>query len=279
MKKIFVILCSLSMALSVQAKSKEDSVTIDQVKYRITYTLKYVMHPSVQPYIYLTDDNSRLDIGEKGIAHYYSRTNEIVKTALAEMLEKSANIDYSALPKGHGFTWEYVKGYPSADKSSFFDNIISANYQCVEDVETPEWSLVSDSTATIMGYPCQMATATFKGRVWSAWYTEDIPLDNGPWKLGGLPGLILRAYDSEKQYIFDAVGMETCKDTPLQIVKKQRETVSQKDLRELRAKDDINELIRSGAKVKIYDSKGNPIDAKKFVINQANKPKENTLER
>ena len=53
-----------------------------------------------------------------------------------------------------------------------------------------------------------MARCTFKGRTWTAWFAADIPLDNGPWKLCGLPGLILRAYDAKQQYIFDCVGMK-----------------------------------------------------------------------
>ena len=57
-----------------------------------------------------------------------------------------------------------------------------------------------------------MARCTFKGRTWTAWFTADIPLDNGPWKLCGLPGLILRAYDSKQQYIFDCVGMKQAEE-------------------------------------------------------------------
>ena len=57
-----------------------------------------------------------------------------------------------------------------------------------------------------------MARCKFKGRTWTAWFTTDIPLDNGPWKLCGLPGLILRAYDAKQQYIFDCVGMKQAKE-------------------------------------------------------------------
>lgn len=58
-----------------------------------------------------------------------------------------------------------------------------------------------------MGYQCRLAKTRYKGRTWSAWYAEDIPLDAGPWKLGGLPGLILRAYDADSFYVFDATAL------------------------------------------------------------------------
>lgn len=55
---------------------------------------------------------------------------------------------------------------------------------------------IADSTKNILGYDCVMATAHYHGRDWTAWFTPDIPLPEGPWKLTGLPGLILEASES-----------------------------------------------------------------------------------
>ena len=43
----------------------------------------------------------------------------------------------------------------------------------------------------------------------------DIPVSDGPWKLGGLPGLILEAYDKGHQYTFTAVGLERVAEEPI----------------------------------------------------------------
>ena len=59
---------------------------------------------------------------------------------------------------------------------------------------TPDiaWTL-TDDTLTVSGYLCQQATATHRGVEWRVWYTEEIPSSAGPWRLRGLPGLIVRA--------------------------------------------------------------------------------------
>ncbi|MDE6073359.1 MAG: GLPGLI family protein [Muribaculaceae bacterium] len=63
------------------------------------------------------------------------------------------------------------------------------------------WEL-TDSVKRIAGYNCHQAKTRFRGRDWTVWYTEEIPIQDGPWKFQGLPGLILRAYDSTgDQYI------------------------------------------------------------------------------
>lgn len=46
-------------------------------------------------------------------------------------------------------------------------------------------------------YQCQKATATFRGRNYTAWFSDQIPVRNGPWKIDGLPGLIIEVYDDE----------------------------------------------------------------------------------
>ena len=61
----------------------------------------------------------------------------------------------------------------------------------------------------------RLATSDFRGRHWTAWFATDIPVSDGPWKLGGLPGLILEAYDKGHQYTFTAVGLERVAEEPI----------------------------------------------------------------
>lgn len=63
-------------------------------------------------------------------------------------------------------------------------------------------------TDTVLGYLCQKAEAEFRGRKWYAWFSMEIPYNFGPWKLGGLPGMILKAEDSEKLFSWVAVGLQ-----------------------------------------------------------------------
>lgn len=59
-----------------------------------------------------------------------------------------------------------------------------------------KWKL-SEKHKTILGLDAQMATTFFRGRKYIAWFTREIPFSYGPWKLYGLPGLILEAHDSK----------------------------------------------------------------------------------
>ena len=71
-----------------------------------------------------------------------------------------------------------------------------------------EWTLLNESQ-DILTYPCQKATTTFRGRKYEAWFTTKLPINNGPWKFGGLPGLILKVSDTRSHYIFECTGIET----------------------------------------------------------------------
>lgn len=68
------------------------------------------------------------------------------------------------------------------------------------------WRL-SEEEQTVCGYTCRRADARFGGRNWTVWYAPEIPLATGPWKLNGLPGLILKATDN-RDFTFDCVGID-----------------------------------------------------------------------
>lgn len=58
--------------------------------------------------------------------------------------------------------------------------------------------IISGEVKKIDSFACVKATTTWRGRNYTAWFTESIPVSNGPWKFGGLPGLIVEIYDTDK---------------------------------------------------------------------------------
>jgi len=74
---------------------------------------------------------------------------------------------------------------------------------CENEEETIPWELLTEQKM-IHGYNCFKANANYAGRVWTAWYAPEVPLPEGPWKLRGLPGLIVEAYDEKEHFSFKA---------------------------------------------------------------------------
>jgi len=71
---------------------------------------------------------------------------------------------------------------------------------------TISWELL-DEEEIIAGYTCRKAIGNFRGRQYTAWYAPDLKNPYGPWKLFGLPGLILEAHDKEKVFRMTATAI------------------------------------------------------------------------
>ncbi|MCL2651297.1 MAG: GLPGLI family protein [Candidatus Azobacteroides sp.] len=85
---------------------------------------------------------------------------------------------------------------------------LSSNwYKGIDSVGMLNWAITPD-TAVFLNYPCQKATLQFRGRNYEAWFSPQIPINDGPWKFFGLPGLILKAKDTDGFFDFECVGLE-----------------------------------------------------------------------
>lgn len=72
-----------------------------------------------------------------------------------------------------------------------------------------DWVINEDSTKTVLNYQCVMASTDYHGRNWTVWFTPEIPLQDGPWKFCGLPGLVMEASEPSGQHSFSVYGIET----------------------------------------------------------------------
>ena len=116
--------------------------------------------------------------------------------------------DDSAIPRYKGYLYVFKS---LADRvTTVYDAYgLMERGRYTEPFDEIEWT-VGDSTKNILGYECIMAETYYHGRHWTAWFTPEIPLSDGPWKLCGLPGLILEATETSGQHSFTATGIENC---------------------------------------------------------------------
>jgi GLPGLI family protein len=74
-------------------------------------------------------------------------------------------------------------------------------------MEPLKWTILGD-TMKISGYNCQNATTNFRGRLYIAWFTPELPWNEGPYKFRGLPGLIIKIEDTKENFIFECIEIQ-----------------------------------------------------------------------
>ena len=125
-------------------------------------------------------------------------------TNMASKYVETGVFDDSALPQCRMYIF---KSRNDSTLSFYDENGSSHSHFYIEPLCEMRWQ-IGDSTKTILGYECIAAETDFHGRHWNVWFTPEIPIQDGPWKFCGLPGLILEAADSTGQHSFIADGIE-----------------------------------------------------------------------
>lgn len=215
---VFTIACCLA-ALCTQAQEVIDTVQV-RVQYRATYK-----HTQEQKETF--DDTNLLDIGKHASRFYSQRFEQFLQ--LRDSVERTTQDPMNKLQflagmygSKKGREYEVYKHIPQKGTLTYTDALHNDFFFCYEEaIPTFAWELAEGDTL-IIGYPCHKAVCHFRGRTWTAWYTLDLPFDNGPWKLGGLPGLILSASESRQEFSFVATGIEQLRQTTVLVFRPKR---------------------------------------------------------
>jgi len=173
---------------------------------RVEYKLKYLQDTSTNTYyeepaeLFVDDDQS-----------YFVSTQRSTSDSIAYLnLPKERHI------RGRTKPLRVFKDFKSGSTvyyESFYPDVFLKTEEPMSDMA---WEIQSD-TATLFGYLCQKATLKYRGREWTAWFALDLPISDGPYKFGGLPGLIVRMNDSRNHWFIDFQSLTHLPDRELNI--------------------------------------------------------------
>ncbi len=200
MKIIFCPLFFLLFQFTVKAQVKP--VTFDtKIVYKFTYQNDSTSSASPRSVF------TQLTIGEQE-SHFQTLSKFRSDSALAQ---KGGSIwsvySYGRIEPNNFLIvkrGDVISTYEPLNGMGFSGNNELSYYE--EKKEVMQWEIHPD-TAHIHGFVCQKATTVWGGRKWTAWFTMDIPISDGPYKFCGLPGLVLSVSDQDKYFTFDIASI------------------------------------------------------------------------
>ncbi len=176
------------------------SELLDTTQFVVSYRMLYRQRPENE---HPMEDLLLLQIG-RNVTKFYSyktwQTDSLVRVTPPEQV--MAN-----LGSFHGGVQDVLFRNAAAGRLTHTDQIGMDHLLYTEPLPDCGWEL-TDGERTILGYACRRAACTFRGRSYEAWYTPEIAVSCGPWKFGGLPGLILAVRDAAGVLELEATGVE-----------------------------------------------------------------------
>lgn len=208
MKKFLSVLIFSTLSfVGVKAQIKQPEPII----LNVTYTLVHINNLNDKENPVKTD--MVLSIGKTSsrylTAEVFRRINAPRPKPVAGARVVSGFPIVQVSPSG-GIVDEFYMQRPASMGLDIIATIGNAEYLAESKLEKIDWQ-ISSSTKKIGAFNCQKAIGSFGGRIYTVWFAADLPFQNGPFKLWGLPGLILEAEDSKKEvkFLFKEINKET----------------------------------------------------------------------
>ncbi|UTX47465.1 GLPGLI family protein [Chryseobacterium sp. MA9] len=179
-------------------------------------TTRYVYETLVNPdsinLVSMKSERTFLDI--KGDRSLFISENKLKRDSLFSSLrseakenDKKEEKDFSKLEGKKHFEptfFEYFISKSIPDQKVYYYERAAGKQIYYQEDRPVQWEM-TNVVEKQNGYSAQKAVTEFGGRVWTAWFTKDVPVSDGPYKFSGLPGLIVKLEDDKGDYKFDLV--------------------------------------------------------------------------
>jgi len=208
MKKQFLLAVGV-LTVFIGAKGQKPDTALLMVHYKFTHVWDTTNRARPD------SENMVLFVGK--IASAYRSYDGLVadqqfKKAYEAMTASSPDGRPLINRRGIGTPTRYYQ-YPNEQKLLIKENLVVNQYLIEGAMPVIKWKISGD-TATFGGLHCQKATGHFKGRDYIVWFCPDLPVHTGPWKLNGLPGVIVDAHDTKNEVVFKFDGVEKVVPSP-----------------------------------------------------------------
>lgn len=181
---------------------------LDQTKQNIYYDYTYVENPKKK-------QETERSLTVLQIGKNFSKFTDFHTLKKDSLQEKFSRLKRTGTNEANqllaimtriGFKMSVIRN--TQKNKVFVSGKIPAGGRYIYATEAPNlvWKL-SQEHKEILGYKVQKAAVNYSGRTWEAWFAPKIPISLGPYVFGGLPGLILELYDTERNFHFLATGV------------------------------------------------------------------------
>jgi GLPGLI family protein len=146
------------------------------------------------------ENNTLITNNKKSI--YYETPRDTLLSSLSMGDLNNFDADYKYI---------YIKDFEK--KVLLYDRNYGAKKIIIDSTNLITWK-INDNTLNVLGYNCQEAIGSFRGRNYKAYFLKDIPYQNGPFKFDGLPGLILKIVSTDGCVNIEAYELEVSQNIP-----------------------------------------------------------------
>lgn len=242
MRKTIVALALMAVATCMQAQTQIPC------EMEITYSTNYGFKKESKK---LSEDLQMLQVGTDGKSKFFSIWEERSKFVMDSLLNSGMDPmtmihERKRMGVDNGQSYRVFKNMPETGKLTYTESFMDELYY-EEPLPPINWKMEEGDTV-IAEYNCQKAVGEWRGRTWTVWYTMDIPVSDGPWKLCGLPGLILKASEADGYFSFSCVGVAKGNGKSFEQIKtKDMTKATPKKMRELKemSVNDIRGMIQN----------------------------------
>lgn len=154
---------------------------------------------------------ARLDVSSEKSLFYGEK--RVKRDSLVEKMRATRNFDRNAMQNLRS-NIDFIVEKDLIKNVTTFKSRLGRDQYFYDEDRKMDWKILPE-TIKIGEYETQKAETTFGGRKWYAWFTQEIPFQDGPYKFKGLPGLIVKVEDAKGDYSFDLMQTKKINEFPV----------------------------------------------------------------